>query len=408
MALTDADVTRAPILNRRLRKGQARSASLLRAVVNLMLSAVRTTLWPRRQPLDVRRVCVYRTSTVGDATCALPAIFAIRRAYPDAKLTVLTATGTKRKESAIEELLAGAQWVDEIIVYRPAEVATIRGRAALLRRLRGCSFDLWIELPHVLEKMRVNMRNMLFARLAGARWGYGWRVATIRWSAQAQSECLSFPSEVDRLLALVGEMGARKPTPLFPLPLTAQHRRAVDDLIASAGLRDCRLVAIAPCAHTAPSRWPADRFTEVGTRLKRDGFAVLVVGGPGDAQTCEELARDIGSGAYSAAGKISLIESCELLKRCELLVSADSGPQHLAAAVSTPCVSIFSSWQFPGQWYPYGRIHTVLRKPVPCHTCLKHECPYDNRCVKLITAADVVDAAVDILQRQPAALREIG
>lgn len=408
MAPTDADVTRAPSLNRRLRIGRAQSASLLYAIANLTLSAVRKTLWPRRRPLDVRHVCVYRISTVGDAICALPAIFAIRRAHPDAKITLLTATGTKRTKSAIEELLAGAQWVDEIIVYQPAEIATIRGRAALLERLRGCSFDLWIELPPVLAGMRVNLRNMLFARLSGARWGYGWRVATLRWSAQAQSECLSFPSEVDRLLALVGEMGARKPTPLFPLPLTARHRRSVDDLLASAGIPDRRLVAIAPCANTAPSRWPADRFAEVGNHLKRDGFAVLVVGGPGDAQTCEELARSIGSGACSAAGKISLLDSCELLRRCELLISADSGPQHLAAAVNTPCVSIFSSWQFPGQWYPYGCIHAVLRKPVSCHTCLKHECPYDNRCVKLITAADVVDAAVEVLQRQPAALRDIG
>ena len=67
--------------------------------------------------------------------------------------------------------------------------------------------------------------------------------------------------------------------------------------------------------------------------------------------------------------------------------------QHLASAVGTPCISIFSAWQMPGKWYPYGEQNVVLRKWVPCHTCLLETCPYDNRCIKLVATDEVIAAA---------------
>jgi heptosyltransferase-2 len=121
---------------------------------------------------------------------------------------------------------------------------------------------------------------------------------------------------------------------------------------------------------------------------------VVVLGGPGDAAECGAIASAIGPGAHSLAGALSLEESCELLRRCELLVCLDSGVQHLASAVGTPCVSLFSCWQMRGKWRPYGERNVVLQKWVDCHTCMLERCPRDNMCIKKISAEDVAHALV--------------
>jgi heptosyltransferase-3 len=85
-------------------------------------------------------------------------------------------------------------------------------------------------------------------------------------------------------------------------------------------------------------------------------------------------------------------------------MTVDSGPQHLAASVGTPCVAIFSQRNPRRRWYPHGNRHRVLEGAVPCHTCLLDVCPHDNLCMKQISADEVVAAARAILEMKTAAL----
>lgn len=121
---------------------------------------------------------------------------------------------------------------------------------------------------------------------------------------------------------------------------------------------------------------------------------MAVLGGAADISLCNEIVGQIGEHAFSLAGKSSLLESAELLRRCRLLVCNDSGLQHLASAVGTQCLSLFSCRDFKGRWYPHGSGHTVIRKWVDCHTCFRDSCPYDDRCIRLIQTDEVV-ATVD-------------
>jgi ADP-heptose:LPS heptosyltransferase len=152
-------------------------------------------------------------------------------------------------------------------------------------------------------------------------------------------------------------------------------------------------VAIAPGAKRSTNRWPLERYAEVAQALSQCGFFVVFVGGPGEKEACQRLASRIGPRALSLAGRLSPLESCEALRRCAFVVCNDSGVQHMAAAVSTPCVSIFSDQGIRGKWRPYGPQHIVLQKDVPCHTCFLEECPHDNLCVKLVETSEVLEAA---------------
>ncbi len=371
------------------RRAQASFARVLYFAAGALLRGAGKCLWPGRRPLKARRVCVYRIGNIGDIICAVPAMYAIRQAYPAAQLTLVTSPGTRGLPGA-KELLTGADWLQEVVVYYADEVATSWKRLALVRDLRRRAFDVWIELPNDLSTLRVVLRNMCMARLAGAKWAYGWRINSIRWAAQAQSDYLHFPNEVERLLAVIAGAGIEPAGTVFALPLQREHIRAVDELLREHGLSDAASVALSPGAKRSTNRWPAERFAEVGCYLTRKGFRVLLIGDNSDRGVCQEIVSRIGRHGVNLAGKTSLLEACELLRRCCLVICNDSGVQHLAAAVGTPCISLFSCWQIRGKWWPYGSGNTVLQKWVECHTCFLETCPYDNRCIKLIDCQDVV------------------
>lgn len=370
----------------------------MRAAANAVLIGAAKCLWPRSRPLAAKRVCIYRIGNIGDIACAMPAMRAIRRAYPDAHLTLVTSPG-KAGAAGARELLASAGWIDELVVYHSEDIATARGRLTLLGEMRARNFDVWIELPVVAAPLAALFRNMLVARLAGARWGFGWRYQRLRLFASAQSEFLLFPDEVDRLLDIVVGCGltARSEDTLFDLNQTDRDHAA--DVLESSDLSGEGIIGFAPGAKAEPNCWPAERFIEVGRYLASSGFKIVVLGGAADAQLCGKIAASIGRGAASLAGKSTLGESCGILARCALLICNDSGVQHLAASVGTPCVSIFSRRDFLGQWWPHGDAHEVLWRAVPCHTCLLELCPYDNKCIKLIEVADAISAAERVLAR---------
>jgi asparagine synthase (glutamine-hydrolysing) len=377
---------------------QALLVSALYQCVNGLLHAMALMLWPRRRPASAKRVCVFRIGYIGDIICALPAIRSVRRAYPNAQLTLFTSPGPTGPGAA--ELLPGNDWIDELRVYYSDDIRFLSQRWKLLRELRARRFDVWIELPNNLSPIFRQFRDMLFTWIAGVRWARGWRINTIRLAAQAQSEHLHFSNEVDRTLDIVKRAGIPAAEIDFGLPRLPVVRARIDELLRTKGLQGDVLIAIAPGAKRSTNHWPAERFAEVGRMLSDFNSTVVLIAGHAEADLCEKLASQIGTRARSFAGKLSLPESIELLRRCRLLICVDSGVQHLAAAVGTPCISLFSFWQMRGKWHPYGKKNAVIQKWVPCHTCLLEHCPRNNLCMREISVEDVSRAAQQFLRRK--------
>ena len=266
------------------------------------------------------RVCIYRIGNIGDTACAIPAMHAIRRAYPAAHLTLVTSPG-KLGSVGARELLDGVSWIDEIVVYHAEDIATARGRLELVRNLRARRFDIWIELPAVAAPLVTLYRNLMVARSAGARWGFGWQYEP-RFAAQAQSLFLEFPDEVERLLEIVRAGGFAGGDAEFPLELSDSNRRTVTDLLGEAGVdKGAAMIAFAPGAKLEPNRWPVDRFIEVGINLAARGYAIVVLGGASDAPMCEKIAKQIGRNAASLAGKTTrprFVRSARALRDADL------------------------------------------------------------------------------------------
>ncbi|HTW88977.1 MAG TPA: glycosyltransferase family 9 protein [Candidatus Binataceae bacterium] len=370
-------------------------------IADAVLRGLSKCLWPRARPRSPARVCIYRIGNIGDMVCSLPAIHAIRRAYPAAHLTLLTSPGTIGATWA-GELLEALKWLDEISVYHSEDIAGWRNLWRLARRMRAARFDVWIELPAALAPFHILVRNLLAARIVGARWAGGWRIATVRIAVRAQSEWLEFDDEVTRLLKILAELGINDDQAVFPLPLADQFRQRADDLLGPTAPADRGLIAIAPGAKRATNRWPEERFAELGRQLTARGFTLVFLGGPAEREQCSRLESQLEAGsAINLAGRCSLPESCAVLARCALLICNDSGVQHLAAAMGTTCLSLFAARDLGLRWRPYGPQHVIIRKWVPCHTCLLEVCPYDNRCIGLIRVDEVISAADPLLKPSP-------
>ena len=373
-----------------LHRVQAAAMRRLYGFLNAALSSAAWLRWPSSRPATANNVCAFRIGNIGDIVCSLPALRAVREAYPQARLTLLTSPGKKGMPGA-KELLDGVEWIDEILVYHSEEIGTFSQRRDLLLKLRARRFDAWVELPQNLSSPLRQFRDLFFTALVGPAWARGWRIHTLRLWAQAQSEYLDFPNEVERLLRIAADAGFSAPSDSYALPRTRAVRDAVDRVLGAS--RGGPIAAIAPGAKRSTNAWPLDRFGAVGAYLAGQGYDVVLLGAESDMQACGQIADMIGVKAINLAGRLTLQESCEVLRRCSLLVCVDSGVQHLASAVGTPCVSLFSFWEFLGKWRPHGKMNKVIQKWVPCHTCFYEQCPHENACMKEISAAEVIDTA---------------
>ncbi len=162
-----------------------------------------------------------------------------------------------------------------------------------------------------------------------------------------------------------------------------------------------RWIALQPGARWLNKRWPAEHFAELTRRLAGKHAAVrfAVLGGKDDQPLAETVCRAAPERCVNLAGQTSLPEMVEWLRRCELMVTNDTGPMHAAAALGKPVVALFGPTE-PQRTGPYGQLERVLRQPLPCVPCLKSRCswPRPMECLTAISPGAVTARVAQLLQ----------
>lgn len=166
---------------------------------------------------------------------------------------------------------------------------------------------------------------------------------------------------------------------------------------ASGALAGSEWVVINPgAAYGSAKRWLPERFAEVADRIAVEyGMRVLLIGGPGEIDIGSEIEKLMTTRPINYTGKTSIREMMALVSRCRLMVTNDSGPMHVAAALQVPIVAVFGSTDHTTT-HPFGVDHRIVRKEFDCAPCLLRQCPIDHRCMTSIGYQDVM-AAVDSL-----------
>lgn len=368
---------------------------------NAILAVVRFLLFPGGFPRAPRCLVVFRVGNIGDTITALPAMAAVRAHFPGSRVVFLTSPGPATLPGA-KELLENSDLFDEMIRYTSEDIATWSGKRGLLKRVRAARPVGYIELSMAMTSFRVSLRNIIFARMTGARAYVAGGVTTPSFGRRAHARRYPQIHDAERTMRILSRVVPEPGPYAFPIPARPEARALAESVLAY--LAD-PILALCPGGKREINRWPADRFGSVARRLAEGyGASVIVIGGPGDGPLYDAI-REKHPGAMSAVG-LDLQGTADILRRVALLLTNDTGPMHLAAAVGTPVVAVFSARDYQNKWYPYGTQHTVLRREVPCSACFLEQCP-TMHCTRELTVDEVTAACETLLERmnQPTAPR---
>lgn len=359
-------------------------------------------------------VIVYRTGQLGDTLVSLPAMRAIRDAYPHHELILLTDRQADKSLVSSWDVLMATKIFSTVLYYNSPSLNAFSWLRLLdlSRRIRRHS-------PEALFCLRdphwdhANRDRLFFRWLCGIPRCYGVASTTYQKFGRRDSHgnLMHYQREADFLLQVVSEAGRAVPTlnaAGFSLPCSKQEVARIDALWLEEGIpSEAMVIAIAPGSKMRAKRWPVERFVEVVNWLVSsfEECRVIVLGGSEDRAQGESIQQTIGTRVLNLAGELSVLESAEALRRCRLYIGNDTGTMHLAAAAGTPCVVIFSARDHPGRWDPFGENHVVLRTDPPCAGCLLDVCvEQDMRCLKEISVTAVIEAVQSVLERELAAV----
>jgi ADP-heptose:LPS heptosyltransferase len=368
---------------------------LLLGTSNRLLRVACRLLWPRRPRKPPERICVYRIGNVGDTVCAIPALWAIRQTWPSAKLMVLTSPGPIHLPGA-REVLGGESWIDEIVVYASSDIKRPQSIWKLIKDLHSRQIDLWIALPVVNATFGRLLRDMLFARFAGAQYSLGWRQSRVRLWRPLQSEKMTHPNEVQRLLGILRDEGIVVRDSVPKIWSGPEETQEAERLLAAACATGRPLIAVAPGAKRSTNHWFIDRWIEIVRYLNQQGMYTVLLGGKAEIALCGEIVQQTGCQVVNLAGLTTIPQAGAVLRCCRAIVCVDSGLQHMAAMIGTKCVTLMAARDIYGSWHPEGR-HIILEQRVPCHTCFAEVCPHDNLCMREISVDDVKEAVRNLL-----------
>jgi len=342
------------------------------------------------------RILIRGTNWVGDAIISIPAMKEIRRLFPNARLSLLV-------RPWVRDVYAAADFVDEILVYEKDGMH--RGWAGFLRlagELRRRRFDLAILLQNAFEAALLAWCARIPVRAGYARDGR---------SLLLTHACAIDP-EVRRvhqayyylgILSGIGLLEKRLWEHGYPLSVNLSIREsdrvAAREILRSSGVRPGEtVVGINPGAfYGGAKRWFPDRYAAVADALAGQYQArILLFGTSGDRRISEEVAANMKHSPVMLAGRTTLGELMGLIGECSLLITNDSGPMHLAAALNVPQVAIFGSTSETATG-PLSRDAAVIKHTVDCNPCFLRECPTDFRCMKGIQAKQVLEASRQLL-----------
>jgi heptosyltransferase-1 len=334
----------------------------------------------------VNRILIVRLGSLGDIVHALPAAAALRRAWSDARIDWLV-------DARHFELLDLVPVIDNAVVLR---TPSLRGWLDLTTRvLRPQRYDVALDLQGLLK-------SAVLARASGAKRVLGFSIWHLRertaWPFYSDTVAPDETLHVIRKnLALVARLDV--PADRLEFPLDARESAALAAVRAESAGAPFALVN--PGAAWPNKRWPPDRFGALASTLRdRFGFTPFVLWGPGEESLARAVA-DASAGAARVAPRTAIADLVELSRSASLMVSGDTGPIHIAAAVGTPIVGIYGPTS-PSRNGPWSPDDVCLSRFEACQCHHRRRCTARTWCLEPISVAEVVDAVGRRLARPSA------
>lgn len=350
---------------------------------------------PADQKID--RILCLMINGIGDYLCVTPTLRALRTQFPDAQIALVV-------RPVLTDMVSANPDVDQVILF---EADSPRHRLNAFKCIYQYRATLWIDLHvptfnTVSSNDRDFFRNKLLMICSRAPIKVAYGVPQLkRWL----SHPLTVPS-VDRLmstnivettLALVGGEGSAAYTKR--ITITAQDVQWADDHLGKTG----SYIGFFTGSRQAADIWPSELALDFLRRVFKSlpDYKVVLIGGTGEIEFASMVVADdeLKPNVVNLVGQASFGQTSAILKRCSAFVSTDSGPLHIADAVGTQIVALFSSKNYVEVWRPVSPGARLLNHQIDCGPCFKADCDRDNACMRMITPQSVLDLLREVLQQ---------
>ena len=329
--------------------------------------------------LAAKNILAVRLDNIGDVLMLGPAVRAVKETSPQARITLLASP-------AGATMVPLLPWIDDVMVWRPIW-QDVGGRMALNPARERELISLLAERDFDAALIFTSFSQSPYTPayvcyLAGIplRAGESNEFGGSTLSTQLQGGPIEM-HQVERNLRLIEHLGfvARDRTLKVLLP----HNETNPSLLRRAGIQlEEPYIVLHPGASAKARRYPADRFGIVANQLTQRGWQVLATGVEREASLLQDVQQAAPS-VHMLMEKTSLAEYAALIEQAALVICNDTLPMHLADAVRTPEVVLFSGTDYEEQWRPRSTLARLLRRPTPCHPCYLFECPIGLPCLDI-------------------------
>jgi len=354
-----------------------------------------------------RRILLIKPSALGDVVHTLPVAATLHRRYPNIPLDWLVeeeAADIVRGHPALSEVVVSARkrWLGQL--QHPAQIPTTLGevrRFATEVRQRG--YDAVLDLQGLLK-------SALYVMATGApvRVGFAEGRECAPWILTHRVVAPPQPVHaVERYLHLAAAVDATDPVREFHISLSPEDTAAARSHLAACRVAPgCPRVAVHPAARWRTKLWEVPRWRELAAALLAEGIGVILTGSREDEAMAEGICAGMDPRPLSLVGRLTLKQLVAVLRDVDLMITVDSGPMHIAAAVGTPVVALFGPTD-PLRTGPLGP-GRILRRELPCSPCLQRRCRIADtyRCMRDLGVAEVLGAVRDLLGVRSAPLNK--
>jgi lipopolysaccharide heptosyltransferase I len=336
---------------------------------------------------EFRNILIIKPSSIGDVVHALPIAAALRRRHPSARISWLVRAGCL-------DIVSGHPALDEVILFPleaprgPLETLRVPGTLlSFVEELRARKFDLALDLQGLL-------RSGLAAWACGASVRVGLSTAReMSWLFYTHVVPVGSMEThaVDRLWQAARFLGCTGRPDDFTMTVPPAAQIGVERALREAGLAAGEPYAVMVVGAQWPTKvWLDDRFARTAAEVRRrHGLRSVLVAVKADVERAARIAAGSDGAAVSLAGRTTLKQVLALIRGCDLVVTNDSGPMHIAAAMGKPLAAMFGPTN-PVRTGPFARPGSVVRAGVPCSPCYRRACPTQHECMTELTTEMVM------------------
>jgi heptosyltransferase II len=343
----------------------------------------------------IERVVVRGASWVGDAVMTIPALRQLRRILPNAHITLAT-------RSWAEGIFKDADYIDEILSYSPER--SIKNFMQQVSEWRKSRFDLAILLQNAFEPAFISFAARVPFRIGyatdGRRRLLNYPVAVPSWRSQKHEVYyyLNIISELERTIFGISYVEDHPPD--CNLVISETRKNVIRKFLNENGTKPDRpVIVLCPgSTNSRAKRWPSERFAMLADMLlDRLDSNVILIGAAEELDVTNEVISQMRNRPVVLTGKMKLDETVALLSLADLLITNDTGPAHIGAALNCPTLVIFGPTN-PVTTSPFSKVAEVIRKPPECAPCMLRDCPIDHRCMTAITPEEIFNRASTLVK----------